>query len=157
MRSYDFSPFYRSSIGFDRMLELIGAASRPQMDDAGPPYDIERVGEERYRITMAAPGFDLDELSIVAERNVLHVEGKKRADETLRNFLHHGFNQRDFVRAFDLADFVIVTAASYENGMLQIELERELPEAMKPRRIEIGGHAERAPHRTEEKRLESVS
>jgi molecular chaperone IbpA len=141
MRTYDFSPYYRSSIGFDRMLDLLGAHARPDADETWPPYDIERLGEDRYRITMAAAGFSQDELSVMAEPNALLVEGRKHADDSGRKFLHRGIAQRDFRRQFDLADFVKVTGASFENGLLSIELEREIPEAMKPRRIEIGACA----------------
>ncbi|MGD9981168.1 MAG: Hsp20 family protein [Hyphomonadaceae bacterium] len=138
MRTYDFSPYYRSSIGFDRMLDLLGDAARPEStDEAWPPYDIERLGEDRYCITMALAGFAEDELRITAEPNALLVEGRKKSDEKPRNFLHRGIAQRGFRRHFDLADFVRVTGATFQNGLLVIELEREIPEAMKPRRIEI--------------------
>jgi molecular chaperone IbpA len=137
MRTKDFSPYYRSSIGFDRMLDLLGAASRPPGEDSGPPYDIERLDEDRYRITMAVAGFGPDELSIMAEPNALLVEGRKTDDDNGRNYLHRGIAQRAFRRQFDLADFVKVAGATCENGLLSIELEQEIPEAMKPRRIEI--------------------
>lgn len=137
MRTYDFSPYYRSSIGFDRMLDLLGAPKRPEADESWPPYDIERQDEDRYAITMAVAGFAPDEISIMAEPNALLVEGRKSEDESGRNFLHRGIAQRAFRRQFDLADFVKVTGASLEHGLLRIELEREIPEAMKPRRIEI--------------------
>lgn len=138
MRTYDFSPYYRSSIGFDRMLDLLGAPQRPDTDETWPPYDIERQDEDRYAITMAVAGFTQDEISIMAEANALLVEGRKKDDDSGRNFLHRGIAQRAFRRQFDLADFVKVTGASLEHGLLRIDLEREIPEAMKPRRIEIG-------------------
>jgi len=138
MRTTDFTPYYRSSIGFDRMLDLLGAVRRPEIDESWPPYDIERLGEDRYCITMAVAGFSRDDISITAEPNALLVEGRKEDDDSGRNFLHRGIAQRGFRRQFDLADFVKVTGASYENGLLSIELEQEIPEAMKPRRIEIG-------------------
>ncbi len=138
MRSYDFSPYYRSSIGFDRMLDLLGAPQRPEADETWPPYDIERQDEDRYAITMAVAGFAQDEILIMAEPNALLVEGRRSEDDSGRNFLHRGIAQRAFRRQFDLADFVKVTGASLEHGLLRIELEREIPEAMKPRRIEIG-------------------
>jgi molecular chaperone IbpA len=138
MRTYDFSPYYRSSVGFDRMLDLLGAPQRPEADETWPSYDIERQDEDRYSITMAVAGFAPDEISIMAEPNALLVEGRKSEDDSGRNFLHRGIAQRAFRRQFDLADFVKVTGASLEHGLLRIELEREIPEAMKPRRIEIG-------------------
>jgi len=138
MRTYDFSPYYRSTIGFDRMLDLLGAPQRPEADETWPPYDIERQDEDRYSITMAVAGFAQDEILIMAEPNALLVEGRKNEDDSGRNFLHRGIAQRAFRRQFDLADFVKVTGASLEHGLLRIELEREIPEAMKPRRIEIG-------------------
>lgn len=143
MRTYDFSPYYRSSIGFDRMLDLLGASQRPEADETWPPYDIERQDEDRYAITMAVAGFAPDEISIMAEPNALLVEGRKKEDDSGRNFLHRGIAQRAFRRQFDLADFVKVTGASLEHGLLRIELEREIPEAMKPRRIEIGARQAR--------------
>ena len=138
MRTYDFSPYYRSSVGFDRMLDLLGAPQRPEADETWPPYDIERQDEDRYAITMAVAGFAQDEISIMAEPNALLIEGRKSQDDSGRNFLHRGIAQRAFRRQFDLADFVKVTGATLEHGLLRIELEREIPEAMKPRRIDIG-------------------
>lgn len=138
MRTYDFSPYYRSSVGFDRMLDLLGAPQRPEADETWPPYDIERQDEDRYAITMAVAGFAQDEILIMAEPNALLIEGRRSQDDSGRNFLHRGIAQRAFRRQFDLADFVKVTGASLEHGLLRIELEREIPEAMKPRRIEIG-------------------
>lgn len=138
MRTYDFSPYYRSSVGFDRMLDLLGAPQRPEADETWPPYDIERQDEDRYSITMAVAGFAQDEILIMAEPNALLVEGRRNEDDSGRNFLHRGISQRAFRRQFDLADFVKVTGATLEYGVLRIELEREIPEAMKPRRIEIG-------------------
>jgi molecular chaperone IbpA len=160
MRTTDFAPYYRSSIGFDRMLDLLGADQRPRVEETWPPYDIERLGEDRYRITIAVAGFDPDELSIVSEPNSLLVEGRKQDDDSGRNFLHRGIAQRAFRRQFDLADFVKVAGATYENGMLSIELEQEIPEAMKPRRIEIS--SSREPSRVsntgrEDKKIESAA
>ena len=155
MRTIDFTPLYRSSIGFDRMLDLLSTATRPEAEEAWPAYDIERLGEDRYRITMAVPGFARDELSIVAEPNALLIEGRKREDEAARKFLHRGIVQRNVRRQFDLADFVKVTSASYENGLLSVDLERELPEAMKPRRIEIGSGENGGVSRRSRERLET--
>jgi molecular chaperone IbpA len=148
MRTNDFSPYYRSSIGFDRMLDLLGAPERPGFDDAWPPYDIERLDEDRYSITMAIAGFGQDDITIMAEPNALLVEGCKSDNENGRNFLHRGISQRAFRRKFDLADFVKVTGASLEHGLLRVELEREIPEAMKPRRIEIGTSQARVTNET---------
>lgn len=153
MRTYDFSPFYRSTIGFDRMLDLLGAMTRPEAEESWPPYDIERLGEDRYRITMAVAGFSRDELSIVSEPNMLLIEGRKQDDDSGRNYLHRGIAQRAFRRHFDLADFVKVAGASYENGLLSVELEQEIPEAMKPRRIEISA-APQAPSASNARRSE---
>ncbi len=150
MRTYDFSPYYRSSIGFDRMLDLLGAPQRPEFDEAWPPYDIERLDDDRYAITMAVAGFSQDDITIMAEPNALLVEGRKTGTEDGRNFLHRGIAQRAFRRQFDLADFVKVTGASLEHGLLRIELEREIPEAMKPRRIEIGTRQARVTKTTRE-------
>src|SRR5690242_9071103 len=159
MRTYDFSPFYRSTIGFDRMLDLLGAISRPETDENSPPYDIERLGEDRYRITMAVAGFHRDELSIMSEANALLIEGRKKDDGATRNFLHRGIPQRAFRRQFDLADFVKVAGASYENGLLSVDLQQEMPEAMKPRRIEIGASstARTSERRVDEQRIESAA
>lgn len=150
MRTYDFSPYYRSSVGFDRMLDLLGTPRRSEADETWPPYDIERQDEDRYAITMAVAGFAQDEISIMAEPNALLVEGRRNEDDSGRNFLHRGIAQRAFRRQFDLADFVKVTGASLEHGLLRIELEREIPEAMKPRRIEIGTRPTRVTKRARE-------
>ena len=160
MRIAELTPFYRSTVGFDRMLDLLGQVSRPaEPDDNFPPYDIERIGEDRYRITVALAGYAPDELLVMAEPNLLRIEGQKPDGEEARNFLHRGIARRAFRRQYDLADFVRAVSASYENGLLSVELERELPEAMKPKRIEISTHAEsrRAENeRRAERRLESV-
>jgi len=167
MRTYDFSPYYRSSVGFDRMLDLLGAGaqSKPEtkVEESYPPYDIERTGEDSYRITIALAGYSRNEISIMAEPNALLVEGERAQDDSPRNFMHRGISQRPFRRQFDLADFVKVNRACYENGLLQIDLEREIPEAMKPRRIEISASAA-APrrervreHRAERKQVEDAA
>lgn len=155
MRIDDFTPFYRSTIGFDRMLDLLGAMSRAPAEDAWPPYDIERIGEDRYRITMAVAGFAPDELSIMAGRNTLTIEGRKAEPDNGRKYLHRGIAQRAFRQQFELADFVEVESATHEHGLLSIELKRELPEAMKPRRIEIG--AQSGGERRDQRRLERAS
>ena len=132
----DLNPLFRSSIGFDRMLNALQAASRVESIDNWPPYDIAKSGEDNYRITMAVAGFSLDELEITQDQNLLLVSGKKASDDN-REYLHRGIASRAFQRRFELADHVKVTAATLVNGLLTIDLRREIPEEMKPRRIEI--------------------
>jgi len=134
----DFSPLYRSFVGFDRIADLLQNAARVDMTASYPPYDIEKAGENAYRVSLAVAGFKPEELDIVSQPNLLVVSGK-RADERERAYLHHGIAARAFERRFDLADHVVVKNAAYENGMLTIDLAREVPEALKPRRIEISG------------------
>jgi molecular chaperone IbpA len=133
---FDFSPLYRSSIGFDRIFGALEAANR--LDPAGnwPPYDIVKTGENDYRITMAIAGFSRDELTITHEPNLLMVSGQKAGQDN-GQYLHHGIAERAFQRRFELADHVKVLAADLENGLLTVDLKRELPEEMKPRRIKI--------------------
>lgn len=138
MRNLDLSPLYRSAIGFDRLASLLDSMnSAEQNQPAYPPYNIELTGEDAYRISMAVAGFDESELDIQMEQNRLTVSGKKPAEENSRNFLHRGIAARNFERRFQLADHVRVTGANLANGLLHIELVREIPEAMKPRKIEI--------------------
>jgi molecular chaperone IbpA len=137
MRTFDVSPFTRSSIGFERLFDLLESATRADESEVSyPPYNIEKLGEDAYRLTMAVAGFNKDELSIVAQQNTLTVSGKKKGDES-KQYLHRGLATRAFQRQFNLADHVKVENASLENGLLAIDLVREVPEAMKPRRIEI--------------------
>ncbi|WP_337841209.1 Hsp20 family protein [Rheinheimera sp.] len=137
MSNLDFSPFYRSFIGFDHLANLMDAAVRNEKQPAYPPYNIEVTGEDQYRITMAIAGFGEDELSIETEHNTLLVKGQ-RADKTEgRRFLHQGIAERNFERKFQLSDYIKVTGASVANGLLHIELVREVPEALKPRKIAI--------------------
>jgi molecular chaperone IbpA len=133
----DLNPLFRSSIGFDRMLNALQAASRVESIDNWPPYDIAKTGEDDYRITMAVAGFSQDELTITQEQNMLLVAGQK-ANEDNGQYLHRGIASRAFQRRFELADHVKVTGAGLVNGLLTIDLQREIPEEMKPRRIEIG-------------------
>jgi molecular chaperone IbpA len=137
MRTYDFSPLFRSTIGFDRLFDLVETAQRAT-DEGYPPYNIERLAEDRYQITLAVAGFSPDEVSITAEQNVVTIEGGK-TEKAEREFLYRGISTRHFKRQFSLADFVQVTGATFDNGLLKIELVREIPEAMKPRRIAING------------------
>lgn len=134
--TFDFSPLFRSSIGFDRLVNALEAASRVESIDNWPPYDIAKTDEENYRITMAVAGFSEDELSITQEQNMLLVAGSKTADENAQ-YLHRGIAGRSFQRRFQLADHVRVEGATLVNGLLTIDLRREIPEEMKPRRIAI--------------------
>jgi molecular chaperone IbpA len=138
MRTYDFAPFWRSTIGFDRLFNLAEAAAQHAGEDHYPPYNIERLGGDRYQISLALAGFSPEEISITAEQNVVTVEGNK-VDKTRREFMYQGISTRRFKRLFNLADYVQVKGAAFDNGLLQIELVREIPEAMKPRRIAING------------------
>lgn len=132
----DFSPLFRSSIGFDRMLNAVEAASRVETIDNWPPYDIVKSGEDEYRIAMAVAGFSQEELTITQEQNMLFVSGQKaNADDV--QYLHRGIAGRSFQRRFELADHVKVVGADLVNGLLTIDLKREIPEAMKPRQIAI--------------------
>jgi molecular chaperone IbpA len=137
MRTIDFSPLYRSVVGFDRLADLLDTAAADSA--AGyPPYNIERTDENAYRVEIAVAGFRPDELDIEVKENLLTVTGRKTANDTQRNFLHRGLAERNFERRFQLADYVVVTEAALADGLLSISLKRELPEALKPRRIEIG-------------------
>jgi molecular chaperone IbpA len=137
MRTYDFAPLWRSTIGFDRLFDLLDETQRG-VEDNYPPYNIERLAEDRYQISLALAGFGPDEITITAEQNVLTVEGRK-AEKDQHEYLYQGISARPFKRQFNLADHVQVKNATFDNGLLRIELFREVPEAMKPRRIPIGG------------------
>jgi|SRR5690554_544332 molecular chaperone IbpA len=138
MRNFDFTPLYRSAIGFDRMANLLDSISRSEQSQPGyPPYNIELVGEDQYRITMAVAGFNQSELKIEVNQNNLTISADKQADDSSRTYLHQGIAARSFERRFQLADHVQVRSAVFENGLLHIELVREIPEAMKPRTIPI--------------------
>ncbi|AWM76699.1 Hsp20 family protein [Phenylobacterium parvum] len=136
MRTIDFSPLYRSVVGFDRLAQLLETATVDQASGY-PPYNIERTDENAYRIEIAVAGFRPDELNIEVKENLLTVQGRKTANDAERRFLHRGLAERDFERRFQLADYVVVTEAGLADGLLSISLRRELPEALKPRRIEI--------------------
>ena len=143
MRHYDLSPLYRSTVGFDRLFNMLDSSGVETNGQTYPPYNIERTGENAYRVTMAVAGFGKDEIDIEARENVLTVKAEKpedKADEK-REMLYQGIAARAFERRFQIADHVQVTGASLENGLLHIDLVRELPEAMKPRKIAIGGSA----------------
>jgi len=141
--SFDFTPLYRSSIGFDRIFDLLENAARGQTSDNWPPYDIAKIGDDAYRISMAVAGFSQDELNISTQPNLLVVAGEKSAEPT-GEYLHRGIANRSFTRRFELADHVKVTGANLVNGLLTIDLQREIPEEMKPRRIEIKAAAPQA-------------
>ena len=135
---YDFSPLYRSSVGFDRLIDMLDQASRVEPSTNWPPYNVEKTGEDQYRITMAVAGFASDEIELVQQENLLLVAGQKQAESEGSQVLHRGIATRAFRQKFNLADHVKVVGANMENGLLVIELKREVPEALKPRRIEIG-------------------
>jgi molecular chaperone IbpA len=137
MRTYDFSPLWRSTIGFDRLFDLAEMAQRAGEDNY-PPYNIERLAEDRYQISLAVAGFAPGDIAITAEQNVVTIEGSK-SEKAERDFLYRGISTRNFKRQFNLADYVQVKNATFDNGLLKIELVREIPEAMKPRRIAING------------------
>jgi molecular chaperone IbpA len=137
MRTFDFSPLWRSTIGFDHVADLLDASLRQSADDNYPPYNIERSGEDAYRISLAVAGFSVDDVAVTAEQNTLVIEGKKPELPT-REYLYHGIAARPFRRVFNLADHVKVKEASFQDGLLIIDLVREVPESMKPRRIPIG-------------------
>ena len=138
MRTFDPTPLWRSTVGFDRLLDLLDDSTRLTGEDSYPPYNIERTAENEYQIALALAGFTPDEVSITAEQNVLTVEGPKTSKGE-HEYLYHGISARPFRRVFNLADYVQVKAASFDNGLLKIDLARELPETMKPRRIAISG------------------
>jgi molecular chaperone IbpA len=141
MRTIDFSPLYRSAVGFDRLASLLESASRSDAPTGYPPYNIETVGENAYRIEIAVAGFKPEELNIEAREGTLTVQGKKAANDDSRRFLHRGLAERNFERRFQLADYVVVTGADLADGLLSVSLERQLPEALKPRRVEITARA----------------
>jgi molecular chaperone IbpA len=138
MRTFDFTPLWRSTIGFDHLADLVDSSLRQATDDHYPPYNIERSSEDHYRITLALAGFAPEDVSVTAEQNMLTIEGKTGAKEQ-REYLYQGIAARPFRRVFNLADYVQVKQASFKDGLLMIDLAREVPEAMKPRRIAITG------------------
>jgi molecular chaperone IbpA len=143
MREYDFSPLWRSSIGFDRLFDLINSTQGLDRQDGYPPYDIVRTGPETYRITLALAGFAPDNINVTAQQNLLTVAGDKPEPEGGHEYVYQGISARPFERQFSLEDHVEVERAEFENGLLQIELVRRVPEAAKPRKIEIGDGGKR--------------
>jgi molecular chaperone IbpA len=155
MTTFDFSPLFRSTVGFDRLTNLL--ENSVQWSEAGngyPPYNIEKSGDDQYRITLAVAGFGEDELTIEAHPNALVVEGRKKNADAGHAFLYRGIAGRSFKRQFQLADHVRVSGANLRNGLLVVDLVREIPEAMKPRRIEISTSAPAAVDATEPQRVE---
>ena len=137
MRNADYSPLYRSMVGFDRLASLLDAAAKTETASNWPPYNIESTGENAYRVEIAVAGFKPDELSVEVKENTLTVTGRKTANDESKHYLHRGLAERNFERRFQLADYVFVTDAQLADGLLSISLKRELPEAMKPRQIAI--------------------
>ena len=136
MRTIDLTPLYRSVVGFDRLADLLDSASS-EAATGYPPYNIERTAENAYRIEIAVAGFKAEDLGIEVKENLLTVQGRKVANDDARRYLHRGLAERNFERRFQLADYVVVQEAQLANGLLSISLKRELPEALKPRRVEI--------------------
>src|SRR5688572_21115937 len=143
MRQFDLTPLYRSTVGFDRLGSLLDTLTNFEGEAPSyPPYNIERVGENEYRISMAVAGFGESDLAIEVKENTLSIHGEKRVEQEDTTFLHRGIASRSFERRFQLADHVVVKGASLENGLLHVDLVRELPEAMKPRTIAIATKTE---------------
>ena len=142
MRSFDFTPYRRSTVGFDRLFDFLESAARSEQVDNYPPYDIEKVSDDSYRITLAVAGFRADEIDITARQNMMVITGRKAENRNKDgNYLHMGIATRAFERRFELADFVRVENAELRDGLLSIDLVREIPDAMKPRKIAINGAA----------------
>lgn len=151
MRDFDLTPIWRSTVGFDRLVDLIDDSLRLAGEDNYPPYNIARTGEDNYRISLALAGFKPEEITVTAEQNMLTVEGRK-AEKDDREYLYQGISGRPFRRQFNLADYVEVKGASFEDGLLQVDLVREFPEAMKPRRIAVkSGPSRGEPQQIEQK------
>lgn len=138
MRTVDFAPLYRNAIGFDRLFDLMEAGATKNSSNGYPPYNIEQQDENNYRITMAVAGFSDEQLDITQKENMLIVRGERKAEEE-KKYVYQGIAERDFERKFQLADYVKVVGAAMENGLLHVDLEREIPETMKPRKIAING------------------
>jgi molecular chaperone IbpA len=141
MNRFDFTPYRRSTVGFDRLFDLLENSSRAASGDNYPPFNIERRGEDAYRITLALAGFKPADLEITAQQNLLVIQGRKGDEQPSGQYLHVGIAQRGFERRFELADFVRVDNATLEDGLLVIDLVREVPEAMKPKKIAVNGQA----------------
>ena len=134
---YDFSPLYRMTVGFDHLFDMLDQVSQFEPMTNWPPYNVEKQGDDQYRITMAVAGFSPDEIEVTQQENALVISGKKRQDNGQGEILHRGIATRAFKQSFNLADFVKVVSANLENGLLTVELKREVPEELQPRRIPI--------------------
>jgi molecular chaperone IbpA len=134
---YDFSPLYRMTVGFDRLFDMLDQATQFEPMTTWPPYNVEKRGDDQYRITMAVPSFSPDEIEVTQQENTLVISGKKRQDNDQGEILHRGIATRAFKQSFNLADFVKVNEAKLENGLLSVTLKREVPEELQPRRIPI--------------------
>jgi len=160
MRSnFDFTPYRRSTVGFDRLFDFLENSARNEQGDNYPPFDLERVSDDRYQITLAVAGFKREEIDITARQNLLVITGRKAENRNKDgNFLHVGIATRAFERRFELADFVRVENADLQDGLLAIELVREIPEAMKPRKIDIGaGHQAAVEAKPEAEKLDEAA
>lgn len=143
MNRFDFTPYRRSTVGFDRLFDLLENHARTSQGDNYPPFNIEQTSQDSYRITLAVAGFKTDDIDIVAQQNLLVISGRKASDDAEnRNFVHLGIANRNFERRFELADFVRVESAGLEDGLLTVNLVREVPEAMKPKKIAINKSAQ---------------
>jgi len=155
---YDFSPLYRSTVGFDRLFDMLDQTSRVEPMINWPPYNVEKTGKDQYRIIMAVAGFSPEDIQLVQQENTLLVSGQKHPEADGGEVLHRGIATPAFKQSFNLADYVKVTAASLENGLLTIDLVREVPEALKPRRIEIAASSGSKPvgHTEQPKEVEQA-
>lgn len=151
MSDFDFSPLFRSTIGFDRLMRIADAATRVDTGSSYPPYNIEATGDNAYRLTMAVAGFGPDELDVVVKENDLTVSGKSKTEGEPAKYLHRGIARRTFERHFQLADHIKVVGAGLANGMLSVDLVRDLPEAAKPRKIAISAGVQPQPQSVEQK------
>ena len=149
MDRFDFSPLFRSTIGFDRLARLVDAATRVDSTPSYPPYNIEMTGEDSYRLTMAVAGFSQDEIDITVQENTLLITGKGQTEDENGRYLHRGIARRAFERRFSLADHIKVTGASLDNGLLHVDLVREIPETAKPRQIKIGAGQPQVPQQAQ--------
>ena len=148
--NFDFTPFRRSTVGFDRLFDMLESGNGWQAGDNYPPFDLERVDDDEYRITLAVAGFRSDEIDIVAQQNLLIVSGRKR-DDNERQYIHRGIATRAFERRFGLSDYVQVRNADLRDGILAIDLVREIPEEMKPRKVAINGGSDAQPQQLGER------
>ena len=149
MRTYDFAPLFRSTVGFDRLFDLMDSGVRPEW----PPYNIEKNGENQYRIRMALAGFAPNEIELIQQGNTLIITGQQKTETRQQEMLHQGLVSQSFKQTFNLADHVKVASADLENGLLLVELVREIPEQLKSRRIELGSHAAKPSGRDNQQRL----